>query len=68
MSEFFQISGDWDKSGIPNLARMFLVKCYRTLQNVRVTSFTISELLKENQQGWGGDYPLPPPPPDPELG
>ena len=23
------------------------------LQNVRVTAFTVSELLKENQQGWG---------------
>ena len=24
------------------------------LQNARVTAFTVSELLRENQQGWGG--------------
>ena len=29
------------------------------LQNARVTAFTFSELLRENQQGEGGDY-LPP--------
>ena len=29
------------------------------LQNARVTAFTVSELLKENQQG----VKLPPPPP-----
>ena len=32
------------------------------LQNARVTAFTVSELLKENQQG-GGSVKLPPPPP-----
>ena len=30
---------------------MFLMKCYGMLQNVRVTPFTVSELLRENQQG-----------------
>ena len=31
------------------------------LQNAYVTAFTISELLRENQQEeGGGDYPLPP--------
>ena len=30
------------------------------LQNARVTAFTVSELLKENQQG-GGSVKLPPP-------
>ena len=30
------------------------------LQNAYVTAFTISELLRENQQEEGGDYPLPP--------
>ena len=28
LSEFFPISGDWDELGIPNLARMSLIKCY----------------------------------------
>ena len=49
--EFYPISGDWDKLGIQNLARMSLIKTYWMLQNPRVTSFTISELLRENQQG-----------------
>ena len=30
---------------------MFLMKCYWMLQNVIVTAFTVSELLKLNQQG-----------------
>ena len=50
-SEFFPISGDWEKLEIPNLAQTSLIKCYRTLQNARVTAFTVSELLRENQQG-----------------
>ena len=37
---------------------MALIKCYRMLQNTRVTVFTISELLRENQQG----LKSPPPP------
>ena len=49
-SEFCPISGDWDKLWIPNLARMSLIKCYWMLQNARVTAFTVSELLKENQK------------------
>ena len=32
------------------------------LQNVRVTGFTISELLREIQQGEGEKLPLPPRP------
>ena len=36
--------------GIPNLARMSQIKCYRMLQNARVTAFTLSQLLRENQQ------------------
>ena len=43
-SEFYPISGDWDELGIPNLARMFLIKCYYMLQNGRVAAFTVSEL------------------------
>ena len=33
------------------LVRMSLMKCHGMLQNARVTAFTISELLRENQQG-----------------
>ena len=44
-SEFCPISGDWSELGIPNLARMSLLKCYWMLQNVRVTACTVSELL-----------------------
>ena len=29
------------------MARMFLMKCYLMLQNVRVTAFTVSELLRK---------------------
>ena len=29
------------------------------LQNARVTSFTVSELLRENQQGGGGEFAHP---------
>ena len=50
-SEFCPISGDWGKLWIPNLARMSLIECYWMLQNARVTAFTVSELLRENQQG-----------------
>ena len=49
-SEFCQISGDWGKLEIPNLAQMSLMKCYRMLQNTKVTGSTVSELLRENQQ------------------
>ena len=41
-SEFFPISGDWGRLGIPNLARMSLIKCYWMLKNNGVTAFTIS--------------------------
>ena len=45
-SEFFPISGDWDKLWIPNLARMSLIGCYWIPQNPRVTAFTVFKLLK----------------------
>ena len=48
-SEFCPISENWGKSGIVNW--MSLMKCYWMLQNVRVTAFTVSELLRGNQQG-----------------
>ena len=50
-SESCPISGDWDELGIPNVARMSLMKCYWMLQNARVTAVTVSELLRENQHG-----------------
>ena len=53
-SEFCPISGDWGELWIPNLAQMSLIKCYWMLQNARVTAFTVSELLRENQQDGGG--------------
>ena len=62
-SKFCPIFGEWDKSGIPNLVRFSLIKCYLMLQNARVTAFTVTELLRGNQQGGGGvklPYPHPP--------
>ena len=44
------MSGDWGKLEKPNLAWMFPIKCYWMLQKTRVTAFTVSELLRENQQ------------------
>ena len=36
---------------------MFLMKIYLMLQHTRLTAFTVSELLKENQQGKGKRIP-----------
>ena len=59
---FCQISGDWGESGIPNLAQISLIKSYQILQNASVATFTISELLRENQKkGGGGKITSPPP-------
>ena len=55
-SEFCSISGDWGKLGIPNLARMSLMKCYWSMQNAKFAAFTVSE--------WGKLSP----PPQPRLG
>ena len=60
-SEFCQIFGDWGELWIPNLARVSLMKCYWMLPNDRVTTFTISELLRENQQGGDNITPSPTP-------
>ena len=49
LSEFSPISKDWRKLGILNLARIFLMKCYWTLEKHRVTAFTICELSRKNQ-------------------
>ena len=67
-SEFCPISGDWGKLEIPNLARMFLMKCYWMLKNARVTAFTVSELLRENQQAGMGGAGVKSSPPSPRLG
>ena len=62
-SEFCPIPGDWDGLGIPYLARMSLMKCYLMLQNTRVTAFTLSELLRENQRRGEGGKSSPHPTP-----
>ena len=49
--EVCPIFGDWGKLGIPNLARMSIIKYYWMLQNARVTAFTVFLLLRKNQQG-----------------
>ena len=43
-SEFCPINWDWDKLGMLKLA----IKCCWMLQNSRVTTFTVSEILREN--------------------
>ena len=53
------LSNIWRELGIPNLARTSLIKCYWMLQNARVTAFTVSELLRKNQQGSGVVVELP---------
>ena len=52
-SELFPISGDWGNLGIPNLARVFLIRYYWILQNAKITAFTVSDLFREKQQGGG---------------
>ena len=47
-------SGGWGELGIPNLARVTLIRCYWMLGNASVTAFTLSELLRENERGRGG--------------
>ena len=54
-SKFWPIS----ELGMPNLTRLYLVKCYWMLQNIRVTAFTVSELLRENQQRGRVTLPRP---------
>ena len=62
LSGFYLRSGEWYKSGKPNLAWTFvIINYYSMLQNPRVAAFTFSELLRENKQGY--NYPLLPPSP-----
>ena len=49
-SEFWPISEDRNQLEIPNFVRMSLLKSCWMLQNTRVTAFTVSELLRENQK------------------
>ena len=49
-SEYWSISDDWTELGILNLAQMSLMKSYWMLQNARATVFTVSEILRKNQQ------------------
>ena len=59
-SEFYPISGDWSKLGIPSLAQTSLMKWNWVLRNAMVTAFTVPELFKENQQeGWEVKLPRP---------
>ena len=43
------------------------MKCYWMFENARVTAFTVSELLGENQHGGGGGVKITSPP-SPRLG
>ena len=60
LPEFCPIPGDWGELDIPSLARMSPIKFYGTLQNARVTAFTVSELLRESRKGGGGKITPPP--------
>ena len=55
-SEFGSRSGDWVEQGIPNAARRSLIKCYWMPQNARVTVFTVSELIREEEGLTGGRW------------
>ena len=51
-SEFFPKPRDWGKLGTPKLAETPQIKCYWMLPDASTTACTVSELLRENQQGW----------------
>ena len=55
--DFCPISRDWGELGVPNLTQTSLIKCYWILQDARVTTFTVSELLREYQQTEGVKLP-----------
>ena len=57
-SEFWPIFTDLGGLDVPDL----VMKCYWMLQNARVTVFTISVSLSENQQRGGVKLPPPPTP------
>ena len=70
LSEFCPIPGDWVDLKIPNLTPMSPIKCYWVLQNARVTVFTVSKLLRKNQQEGGkiASHPTPFTSTQPRLG
>ena len=51
--EFCPIPDDSSRLGTPNLPQMTLIIIYYILQNTMIPAFTVSELLRENQQGGG---------------
>ena len=53
-SELCLISGDWGKFGIPNLAQMSLIKCYRIGQNAGVKAFSFSVIIGKPTERGGG--------------
>ena len=54
-SEFCPICGDWGKWGIPNLARISVIKMLLNTSKCQgYTAFTVSDLSRENQHGVGG--------------
>ena len=67
-SKFCPISGDCGKLGIPNLARISLIKCYWMMQIARGTIFNASELSWEKKSNRGvklrtrAQPPISPPP------
>ena len=63
---FDQKSGNWKYLRLSFV--QYLMKSYFILRNCRFTAFTVSELLKENQQGGGGGGDKNTPHPSPRLG
>ena len=61
-SEFCPVSKDKGDLGIPNLARMSLMKCYRMLKNV---SYSFYRFWVIKGKPTGKVKSLPPPPPHP---
>ena len=59
LSGFCPRSEGWCELGIPNLARMSVVKSNWMPQNAIATAFLVSELSRENQQGGGKISPTP---------
>ena len=51
--KYCSLSADRSKLGIPNLARMSLMKSYQMLQNDSVTAFNFCELFRKNQNRMG---------------
>ena len=61
-SEFYPISVDSGKLGIPNLVQMSLMKFYYMLQNAKVTALIVFKLNGKPTAGGRGELPARPPP------